>query len=154
MIKPQPRQSRWPHLPISVLLPVVVVGFLFGIAQPARATSPTATLEAFFARTNTVLEAVDPAHGLETPRHDIRELVNELFDFRAAAGVALGSVWLSRIPADQDEFTRLFAVFLERGFIAMVGSKASVAGGVTIQFLDDCVRGESAHGATTLLTHG
>ena len=78
MIKPQPRQSRWPHLPISVLLPVVVVGFLFGIAQPARATSPTATLEAFFARTNTVLEAVDPAHGLETPRHDIRELVNEL----------------------------------------------------------------------------
>jgi len=154
VIKPPPQQSRWPHVRTSVLLPVVVVGFLCGIAQPARATSPTGTLEAFFARTNTVLEAVDPAHGLETPRQDIRELVNELFDFRAAAGVALGSVWLSRIPADQDEFTRLFAVFLERGFIAMVGSKASVAGGVKIQFLGESIRGESAHVATTLLTRG
>ena len=82
---------------------------------------------------------MDPARGLETPRQAIRDLVNEVFDFRAAAAVALGSVWLSRVPEDQDEFTRLFAIFLERGFIAMVGSKARVAGGVNIQYWEDDV---------------
>jgi len=132
----------------------LVVGFWLGVAQPAWATSPTGTLEAFFARTNTVLESVDPARGLATPRQAIRDLVNEVFDFRAAASVALGSVWLSRIPEDQDEFTRLFAIFLERGFIAMVGSKASVAGGVRIQYLGESVDGESARVATTLRTRG
>lgn len=130
------------------------MGFWLGVAQPAWATSPTGTLEAFFARTNTVLQSVDPAHGLETPRQAIRDLVNEVFDFRAAAAVALGSVWLSRVAEDQDEFTRLFAIFLERGFVAVVGSKAGVAGGVNIQYLGESIDGESAGVATTLLTRG
>jgi phospholipid transport system substrate-binding protein len=116
--------------------------------------SPTGTLEAFFARTNTVLQSVDPAHGLQTPRQAIRDLVNEVFDFRAAAAVALGSVWLSRVPEEQDAFTRLFAILLERGFIAMIGSKASVVGGVRIQYLGESIDGESASVATTLLTRG
>jgi phospholipid transport system substrate-binding protein len=166
----QPQQDQRQHVRTTVLWPVVlragasrypslgifalVVGFWLGVAQPAWATSPTGTLEAFFARTNTVLESVDPAHGLATPRQAIRDLVNEVFDFRAAASVALGSVWLSRIPEDQDEFARLFAIFLERGFIAMVGSKASVAGGVKIQYLGESIDGESARVATTLRTRG
>jgi phospholipid transport system substrate-binding protein len=136
------------------LLPVVVVGFLSGVAQSAWAASPKGTLEAFFARTNTVLESVDPARGLAAPRQAVRELVNEVFDFRAAAAVALGPMWLSRTPKDQDEFTRLFAILLERGYIAMVGSKASVAGGVRIRYLDESIDGESARVATTLLTRG
>jgi len=130
----------------------LVVGLWLSIAQPAWATSPTATLEVFFARTNTVLQSAQPAHGLEAPRQAIRDLVNEVFDFRAAAAVALGSVWLSRAPEDQKAFTRLFAIFLERGFIAMIGSKASVAGGVKIQYLGESVDGESAAVTTTLLT--
>jgi phospholipid transport system substrate-binding protein len=136
------------------LLAVVVVGFVSGVAQSAWATSPKGTLEAFFARTNTVLESVDPMRGLAAPRQAVRELVNEVFDFRAAAAVALGPVWLSRTPKDQDEFTGLFAILLERGYIAMVGSKASVAGGVRIRYLDESIDGESARVATTLLTRG
>jgi phospholipid transport system substrate-binding protein len=132
----------------------LVAGFWLGVAQPAWATSPTGTLEAFFARTNTVLQSVDPANGFEPTRQAIRDLVNELFDFRAAAAVALGTVWLSRVPEDQDAFTRLFAIFLERGFVAMVGTKASVAGGVTIQYLGESIDGKSARVATTLLTRG
>lgn len=116
--------------------------------------SPTGTLEAFFARTNTVLQSVDPVRGLEAPRQAIRNLVNEAFDFRAAAAVALGSVWLSRVPEEQDAFARLFAVLLERGFIAMIGSKASVVGGVRIQYLGESIDGDSASVATTLLTRG
>jgi len=132
----------------------LAVGLWLGIVQPAWASSPTTTLEVFFARTNTVLQSVQPDHGLEAPRRAIRDLVNEVFDFRAAAAVALGPVWLSRVPEDQNAFTRLFAIFLERGFIAMIGSKASVAGGVKIQYLRESVDGESAAVATTLLTRG
>lgn len=147
-VSSQRMRDRW--LGIFAL----VVGLWLGVAQPAWAMSPRGTLEAFFARTNTVLQSVDPAHGLETPRQAIRDLVNEVFDFRAAAAVALGSVWRSKVPADQDEFTRLFAIFLERGFIATIGSKARVAGGVTIQYLGESIDGESAVVATTLLTRG
>ena len=39
-------------------------------------------------------------------------------NFDARRAVALGSVWLSRVPEEQDAFTRLFAILLERGFIA------------------------------------
>ena len=150
----RPHQDQRQHVWTSVFLSVVLVGFLLGVAEPAGAMSPTGTLEAFFARTNTVLQTVDPAHGLAIPRQAIRDLVYEVFDFRSAAAVALGPVWLSRIPEDQDEFTRLFGIFLERGFIAMVGSKASVGGGVKIQYLGESIDGESARVATTLLTRG
>src|SRR5256885_726953 len=44
-------------------------------AQPACAMSPTATLEAFFGRANTVLQSVDPERGLEEPRQAIRDPV-------------------------------------------------------------------------------
>jgi phospholipid transport system substrate-binding protein len=154
MIISRPHQDQRQHVWTSVFLSVVLVGFLLGVAEPAGAMSPTGTLEAFFARTNTVLQTVDPAHGLAIPRQAIRDLVYEVFDFRSAAAVALGPVWLSRIPEDQDEFTRLFGIFLERGFIAMVGSKASVGGGVKIQYLGESIDGESARVATTLLTRG
>jgi phospholipid transport system substrate-binding protein len=159
-------QDRWQHLltTSSVFSPriryhslgifALLVGFSLSAAEPVWAMSPTGTLEAFFSRTNTVLQSVDPAHGLTIPRQAIRDLVNEVFDFRAAAAVALGSVWLSRVPEEQDVFTRLFAVLLERGFIAMIGSKASVVGGVRIQYLGETVDGEFASVATTLLTRG
>jgi phospholipid transport system substrate-binding protein len=140
--------NRW------LAIVALVVAYSLGVAQPVLATSPTATLEAFFARTNAVLQSADPAEGIEAPRQAIRVLVNEVFDFRAAAAVALGPVWLSKVPEDQDKFTRLFAVFLERGFVAMVGSKASVAGGVSVRYLGESIDGESAGVATTLLTRG
>src|SRR5262249_56579998 len=107
---------------------------------------------AFFVRTNSVLQSMDLNHGLEKPRQAIRDLVDDTFDFRAAATVALGSVWSSRVPEEQEAFTRLFAVFLERGFVATIGSTASVTGGGRVQYLGETIDGEAARGATTLLT--
>ena len=121
-------------------------------SQPVCALSPTATLEAFFGRANTVLQSVDPERGLEEPRQAIRDLVNEVFEFRGAGALVLGSMWLSRAPEDQDEFVRLFANVLERGFVAAISSKASLAGGVSIQYLGESVAGDSATVATTILT--
>jgi len=99
------------------------------LAQPAVAISPRQTLEEFFTRTNTVLQSADLTQGIEKPRNAIRNLVDETFDFRAAAAAALGPVWLSRVPEEQDAFTRLFAVFLERGFVAALGSNINRAAG-------------------------
>ena len=127
-------------------------GFGLGAARPALAASPTDTLKEFFTRANVVLQVVDLTHELAKPRQAIRDLVNETFDFRRAAAIALGSVWLSRPPDEQDAFTRLFAVFLERGFVATIGSKASVAGGMQIRYLGESIDGEAARVATTLRT--
>src|SRR6266436_6233671 len=132
----------------------VVAGLALITAQPAAATSPTAVLEAFFARANAILRTVDPFGDLEQPRQAIRELVNDVFDFRGASALALGPVWLTRTPEDQVEFARLFGVFLERGFIAMIASKASVADGVSVEYLGESINKESAGVATAVLTRG
>jgi phospholipid transport system substrate-binding protein len=121
-------------------------------AQSSWAMSPAVVLEAFFSRANTVLRSVDPERGLDEPRQAVLSLVNEVFDFQGAAALALGPVWQSRTLEQQKEFVRLFTGFLERGYVAVIGSKASVADGVKIQFLGESVAGDSATVATTLLT--
>lgn len=122
------------------------------IAGPAPAASPTGTLQAFFASANTILQSVDPARSLDEPRQAIRGLVNEVFDYEEAAELVLGPVWPSKTPAEQAEFVRLFADFLERGFVAMIGSKASVAGGLKVRYLGEIVDGQSATVSTALVT--
>ena len=122
------------------------------MTAPAWAASPTETLQTFFGSANAILQPVDPARGLDEPRQRIRGLVDQVFDYQEAAELVLGPVWQSRTPAQQAEFVRLFAEFLERGFVAMIGSKASVASGVRVQYLGESVDGQSATVATTLLT--
>jgi phospholipid transport system substrate-binding protein len=129
----------------------IVAGLVLAVAQPVGAASPTAVLEAFFEGANEILKTVDPFGDLEQPRQAVRNLVNEVFDFRGASALALGSAWLSRTPEEQDEFVRLFAVFLERGFIGMIGAKASVSGGVKIQYVDESIGEDWAGVATSLL---
>jgi phospholipid transport system substrate-binding protein len=130
----------------------LVVGLGLAVAQPVGAASPTAVLEAFFEGANAILKTVDPFGDLAQPRQAVRELVNEVFDFRGASALALGSAWLSRTEDEQAEFTRLFAVFLERGFIGMIGAKASVSDGVKIHYVDESIGDEWAGVATSLLT--
>lgn len=134
------------------LVSVLAVALGIAIAQPVSAASPTEVLEAFFEHANGILRTVDAESGTEAPRQAIRALVNEVFDYRDAAARALGPTWQSRTPAQQAEFVRLFADFIERGYIAFIGMKASVTGGLKIRYLEESVTGDSAAVATTLLT--
>jgi phospholipid transport system substrate-binding protein len=109
-------------------------------------------LETFFGGANAILRSADAESGIEAPREAIRGLVNEIFDYRDAAARALGPVWQSRTPSQQTEFVRLFADFLERGYIAFVAAKANVSGGIQIRYLEETITGDSAAVATTLLT--
>ena len=130
----------------------MALGLALTVAAPAWAATPTATLRAFFERANAVLRSADPERGPDEPRRAIRALVNEVFDFREAAALALGPAWRSRTPGEQEEFVRLFADLLERGYVATLGSKVRAAGGVTIDYQAESLEGDSAIVSTTLPT--
>lgn len=121
-------------------------------AWAAAPGSPTAALQTFFERANAIMRMVDPMRGLEEPRQAIRELVNDVIEFRAAAALALGPAWTSKRPEDQDEFIGLFANVLEKGFVAAIVTNASVSGGVRLQYLGESIADDSASVATTLLS--
>src|SRR5262245_25656062 len=129
-----------------------VLAFALCLAAPAWAASPTETLQGFFGSANAILATVDPMRSLDEPRRAIRELVDQVFDYEEAAELVLGPAWQARTPEQRTEFVRLFADFLERGFVAMIGSKASVSSGVNVQYVGESVDGQSAVVSTTVLT--
>jgi len=129
-----------------------VLAFALCLTSPAGAASPTETLQGFFGSANAILVTVDPMHSLDEPRRAIRELVDQVFDYQEAAELVLGPVWQMRTPEQRTEFVRLFADFLERGFVAMIGSKASVSSGVNVQYVGESIDGQSAVVSTTVLT--
>ena len=131
---------------------VAALAVVLSLASPARAASPTQTLQGFFGNANAILATVDPMRSLDEPRRAVRELVDQVFDYQEAAELVLGPVWETRTPDQRTEFVRLFADFLERGFVAMIGSKASVSSGVTVQYVGESVEGDAATVSTTVLT--
>ena len=134
---------------------VVALGLGLLWAPPAWAASPaspTAALQTFFERANAIMRTMDPTRGLEEPRQAIRELVNDVIEFRAAAALALGPAWNLKRPEDQDEFVGLFANVLEKGFVAAIVTNAGVSGGVRLEYLGESVADDSASVATTLLS--
>jgi len=134
---------------------IAVLSIAVGLgAAPAAASaaSPTAVLTGFFERANAVIRAADPGHDMEEPRRAIRGLISEVFDFRDAASVAIGPLWRSRSPREQEEFIRLFADLLERGYLAVFSSKASLSGGVIVQYLAESIAGEWAMVPTRVRT--
>ena len=138
------------HRKSLVLVLALALGIV--IARPAWGASPKQVLEAFFGGANAILRSADAESETEAARQAIRALVNEIFDYRDAATRALGPAWQSRTPAQQAEFVRLFADFLERGYIAFVGTKANVSEGLQIRYLEESITGDSAAVATSLLT--
>lgn len=125
---------------------------MLSLVNDAAAASPTQTLRGFFSQANRIVLSPDPDFLVEARRHIIRTLAYDVFDFREAAALALGPEWQARTPAERDEFTRLFADLLETGYIAMMGSKASVQGGLTMDYVGETIQGNTATVRTVVLT--
>jgi MlaC protein len=70
-------------------------------------------MEGFFDRANAILRGADRARGIEERRLAIRQLVNEMIEFREAAALALGAAWFSKPRETQAEFIELFTGVLE-----------------------------------------
>jgi ABC-type transporter MlaC component/cell division septation protein DedD len=108
------------------------------------AGEPTDTMRDFFGAVNLALTDPrtedQPAEKLKA----IRRHVDEVLDVREAAMLALGREWTARTAAEQNEFVALFADLLERSFVWRVAGKASIAGGVKVQYLGETVTGDTA----------
>src|SRR5262245_36228726 len=102
----------------------LIIVLALGLPSPAWPAPPTAILGSFFERANAILRSADLTMGIEEPRRAIRTLARTIFDFHEAAALALGPAWTTRTATEQEEFVRLFTDLLERGYLAMIGSKA------------------------------
>jgi phospholipid transport system substrate-binding protein len=138
------------HRRSTALLVGAVV--MLSVVHPASGASPTQTLQGFFSQANRIVLSPDPDFLVEARRRIIRTLAYGVFDFREAATLALGPEWQARTPAEREEFTRLFADLLETGYIAMMASKASVQGGLTIDYVGETIQDAAATVRTVVLT--
>jgi phospholipid transport system substrate-binding protein len=116
------------------------------------AASPAQTLQGFFSQANRIVLSPDPDFLVEARRNVIRTLTYDVFDFRHAAAAALGPEWQARTAAEREEFIRLFAELLETSFIAMLGSKASMHGGITMDYVGETINGDTATVRTLVVT--
>jgi len=124
----------------AVVLALLATAGLLSTFGHVEAGAPTETLRGIYAEANKIL--VDPTLE-DRPMARlvaIRALFSRAFDFRGAAQRALGNQWQARTPAEQSEFTSLFAGFVQRGFVYWIASVAELdgnSGGVTINYLGE-----------------
>lgn len=121
--------------PVKSLAPLVVAVLL---ALPGAAVAGPATnqLHGRIDRVLTILvdpELAKPSRTAER-RAAIRGVAGEIFDFTEISKRSLARHWLSRTPAEREEFARLFADLLERAYVSKLelysGEKVEYAGEV------------------------
>lgn len=126
-------------------------------ANVSEASGPTDLLRSVFAEANKILK--DPATE-DRPQDRlaaIRALFSRVFDFRGAAERSLGRQWQARSLSEQTEFTRIFADFVQRGFVYWIASVADIdlnGAGVTVQYLGESVNRDTAAVQTAILGRG
>ena len=111
-------------------------------ANSAAAGAPTDALRDFFGAVNVVLDDPRTADQPVEKLRAIRRHVDDMVDFREAAMLALGREWHARSAVEQNEFVPLFADLLERSFVWRVAGKASLGGGVRVDYLGETVTGD------------
>jgi phospholipid transport system substrate-binding protein len=135
---------RQPRTTLTALFLASCLVISSAVPPPAAAGAPTDTMRDFFAAVNLVL--ADPRtedQPLERLRA-IRRHVDDVFDFREAAMLALGREWSARTAVEQNEFVVLFADLLERSFVWRVAGKAALGGGVKVHYAGETVEGDLA----------
>jgi ABC-type transporter MlaC component len=121
----------------------------------AEAGAPTETLRAIYTEANAIITAPPTDQPPLDRLAAIRTLFSRAFDFRDAAQRALGGQWKARTAVEQNDFTALFAGFVERGFVFWLASVAAVdEGGVTIHYLSETVDRDQASVTTSIGRRG
>ena len=140
--------ARW-RARFDVALLVLTL-FVAVVPREAAAGGATDALKDFFASVNGVLgDPTTEDRPLERLRA-IRRHVDDAFDFREAAMLALGREWTARTPTEQNEFVALFADLLERSFVWRVAGKATTAGGIKVEYLDETIENDTASVETAI----
>ncbi|MBI4638053.1 MAG: ABC transporter substrate-binding protein [Candidatus Rokubacteria bacterium] len=131
---------------------VLAVTFLLAlfVGREAWAGPPTDQLKSQIDRVLKVVE--DPelkkdSRGKER-RAAVRKIANDIFDFAETAKRSLGRHWVSRTPAEREEFVRLFTDLLERSYV----SRIEVYGGEHISYVSESIDGDQATVRTKIVT--
>ena len=91
--------------------------------------------------TDQVLKVLgDPTLKDAERRIAVRKVAEEMFDMSETAKRALGRHWQSRTPAEREEFTRLFADFLENKYL----SKINLFSGERVNYVSESIDGDFA----------
>ena len=125
-----------------------LTGLFWLAATPVFAGPATDRLREFFGTVNGVL--VDPAiqsRPLEKVAR-IKRLVTDVADVRGAAAAVLDREWQARTPAEREEFTRLFAEFLERGMVARLAGTVNPVNGMIMTWRGETQAGDEARVTT------
>jgi phospholipid transport system substrate-binding protein len=141
----------------SVVLCVVLSTGLLTPVPIAKAATPTETLQQLYADANRLLGRPTTESQAQERLPAIRQLFARAFDFRGAAQRALGGQWKARTTAEQDDFTSLFAGFVQRGFVFWLASVAWIdgdRGGVAVTYLGEKVMKGRAEVRTSLAARG
>lgn len=139
----------------GLLFSILAAGLLS--VNPAEAGAPTEMLRGVFTDANRVLTDPTTEQRPLDRLIAIRALFSRVFDFRDAAERSLGRQWQIRTAAEQQEFTRLFGDFVQRGFVYWLASVAEVngrAGGATVQFVNESVDRDTATVQVAILGRG
>lgn len=145
------------NLTLSRLIACAILVAGLSQANLAEAGAPTEVLRGVFHDANIVLTDPTTEQRPLARLVAIRALFSRVFDFRDAAERSLGRQWQARTTAEQQEFTRLFADFVQRGFVYWLASVAEVdgrAGGATVQFISETVDRDTATVQTAILARG
>lgn len=127
---------------IALVLPLV--------AQAVLAGPPNEQLKPAVDRVIKILE--DPALKAEKKagerREVLRNISNEIFDWREMARRSLGRHWRERTEAEREEFVDLFRDLLERSYISTIERYSSEK----VNYVGESIDGEMATVRTTILT--
>jgi len=119
----------------TVLLAVTLT---LGLATNGWAGAPTEQLRAYTDQILKVLE--NPSLSLPEKRAQVRKVASEAFDTTETAQRVLGLHWRERTPAEQEEFTKLFANLLEQTYI----SRIDEYGGERLNYVSEGITGDKA----------
>lgn len=122
------------------------------LCSPAAAGPPTERLEGLFAEASRILADPTMADRPFDRLRAILALVDDAFDFRGAAELALGREWHARSAAEQREFVGLFADLLQRAFVFGVATRVDASAGVRVRYLGESLDGARASVETAVET--
>ncbi|MBI3031657.1 MAG: ABC transporter substrate-binding protein [Candidatus Rokubacteria bacterium] len=118
------------------------------LAVQAWAGAPTEQARQY---TDQVLKVLkDPALNDAQRRSAIRKVAEEVFDLSETAKRALGRHWQARTAAEREEFTRVFADFLENAYL----SKLSLYSGERVSYVSESIDGDYAVVGARILRKG
>ena len=122
---------------LRALALVMVLVLAPGLGPVTQAAEPTEQIRTDITQLYKTLQQPNPPADAQ---REANALLDQMFDWRQMAESALRRHWAQRTPAEQADFTRLFAELFRRAYL----SRINVIDASKFQYLGDTIRGNEA----------